>query len=85
MLTLASSAKDDAIRDLDLHVGFWSVVKFSFPAERKNVLRIMFKRAPLSTMYIMSFDFLIGFGLGVVASSIGETPLKKSVFLRTSA
>ena len=41
---------------------------------------IVCKEAPLSTMYILSFDFMIGFDVGGVASSLmGEQPLKKFV------
>ena len=57
---------DDASGGLDLQVvvdppyGFvcFSAEKIAFP--------IMCKEAPLSTLYILSFDFMIGFGLGYI-------------------
>ena len=44
----------------------------------------MCKGAPLSTTHILFFDFMIGLGLEVFASSIGEHPSKNFV-LCTSA
>ena len=40
---------------------------------------IMCKEAPLSTTYILSFDFIIGLGLDVFAPSVEEQPLNSFV------
>ena len=59
------------IRDSDLQVVFGLSYYFLVQL-RKKTFPIMCKEAPLSTMYIMSFDFMIGLGLDVFASSSGE-------------
>ena len=52
----------------------------SSPVERERELSsIISKEAPLSRRYILSFDFMIGLGSEVFASSIGEKPLNHLV------
>ena len=65
---------DDAIRGLNLQVFFG--VSYGFP-----FLRWEKEKSPhhaqgsLSTMDLLSFDFMVGLGLDVFASSTGEQPL----------
>ena len=59
------SGTDHAARGLDLRVMRGLSRMFFFPVGRKNFLSIMCKEAPLSTMYILSFDCMIGFGSDV--------------------
>ena len=63
---------DDATPGLDLQAALGLLKLFSFPSERERAFPLQFYEAPLSTTYILSFDFLFGLALGVFASSIGE-------------
>ena len=53
-----------------------------FFLRRERAFSMMRKEAPLSTTCIPSFDFMIGCGVDVFASSVGETPrLRKTLFI----
>ena len=62
-----TEGKVHGLQDLDLP-------RVVFPAET-GCPRIMCKEAPLSIMYVLFFDFMIGLGVDVFASSIGEWSL----------
>ena len=65
---------DDAICGLDLQVVLGLSYGFLSCGERE--LSSIMCKIPRSTVYILSFDFTIGCGLDVFASSIREYPLR---------